>query len=58
MDNNLDVIHEFADLGDVILHYVVSGKGRRGLVARIAANLVGMATCNSCSGKKSYCDST
>ncbi|GIR53653.1 MAG: hypothetical protein CM15mP62_11240 [Rhodospirillaceae bacterium] len=27
MNNNLDLIHEFADLGDVILHYVLSGKG-------------------------------
>ena len=27
MSNNLDVIHNFADLEDVILHYVISGKG-------------------------------
>ena len=27
MSNNLDLIHKFADLGDVILHYVQSGKG-------------------------------
>ena len=28
MNNNLDLIHEFADLGDVILHYVLSEKVR------------------------------
>ena len=27
MSNNLDVIHKFADLDDVILHYVISGNG-------------------------------
>ena len=27
MSNDLDVIHKFVDLGDVILHYVISGNG-------------------------------